>query len=227
MRLTSPTESSIRLQGYKPGLNPRDMRPDSWNRSSSAPLEPEVRTRTRRTFACELWLGHGVSLASSRRLGREGSLHADRGSFLVLVLAALPAIAQHDDRPTTPSERPREERRNDRPPARDHSSSRYRSDRHRARPRLDRRLQRPIDRDFTDKTIAGMKAFQRNRKWKEAGELNPQERAALAAAAKAKQAQVGWSMVDDASGRGWLPSSRCRTRAPARPEPAGPRRKGR
>ena len=35
MRLTSPTESPIRLQGYKAGLNPRDMRPDLWNRSSS------------------------------------------------------------------------------------------------------------------------------------------------------------------------------------------------
>jgi peptidoglycan hydrolase-like protein with peptidoglycan-binding domain len=51
--------------------------------------------------------------------------------------------------------------------------------------------------EFNDKTIAAIKAFQRNRKFKETGVLNTQERALLAATAKAKQAQVGWSMVDD------------------------------
>src|SRR5439155_3653533 len=48
-----------------------------------------------------------------------------------------------------------------------------------------------------DKTIAAIKTFQRNRKFKESGVLNTQERALLAASAKAKQVQVGWSMVDD------------------------------
>ncbi len=51
--------------------------------------------------------------------------------------------------------------------------------------------------ELNDKTIAAIKAFQRNRKFKETGVLNTQERALLAATAKAKQAQVGWSMVDD------------------------------
>jgi hypothetical protein len=49
-----------------------------------------------------------------------------------------------------------------------------------------------------DRTIAAIKTFQRNRKFKETGVLNTQERALLAASAKAKQAQVGWSIVDDA-----------------------------
>ena len=54
-----------------------------------------------------------------------------------------------------------------------------------------------INGEFNDKTIAAIKAYQRNRKFKETGVLNTQERALLAASAKAKQAQVGWSMVDD------------------------------
>jgi peptidoglycan hydrolase-like protein with peptidoglycan-binding domain len=55
-----------------------------------------------------------------------------------------------------------------------------------------------INGEANEKTTAAIKAFQRNRKFKESGVLNTQERALLAAAAKAKQAQVGWSMVDDA-----------------------------
>jgi peptidoglycan hydrolase-like protein with peptidoglycan-binding domain len=55
-----------------------------------------------------------------------------------------------------------------------------------------------INGEINDRTIAAIKAFQRNRKFKETGVLNTQERAVLAAAAKAKQAQIGWSMVDDA-----------------------------
>jgi len=54
-----------------------------------------------------------------------------------------------------------------------------------------------INGEFNDKTIAAIKTYQRNRKFKEAGVLNTQERALLAASAKAKQAQVGWTMVDD------------------------------
>ena len=48
-----------------------------------------------------------------------------------------------------------------------------------------------------EKTSAAIKAFQKNRKFKETGVLNTQERALLAASAKAKQAQVGWTMIDD------------------------------
>jgi len=51
--------------------------------------------------------------------------------------------------------------------------------------------------EFTDRTTAAVRTFQRNRKFKETGVLNTQERAVLAALAKAKQAQVGWGMVDD------------------------------
>jgi S1-C subfamily serine protease len=52
--------------------------------------------------------------------------------------------------------------------------------------------------EINDKTTAAIKTFQRDRKSKETGVLNAQERASLAATAKAKQVQVGWSMVDDA-----------------------------
>ena len=55
-----------------------------------------------------------------------------------------------------------------------------------------------INGEANDKTTAAIKAFQRTRKFKETGVLNTQERALLAASAKAKQAQVGWTMVDDA-----------------------------
>jgi peptidoglycan hydrolase-like protein with peptidoglycan-binding domain len=54
-----------------------------------------------------------------------------------------------------------------------------------------------VNGEFNDKTTAAIKSFQRDRKFTETGTLNPQERALLAAAAKAKAAQVGWSMVDD------------------------------
>jgi peptidoglycan hydrolase-like protein with peptidoglycan-binding domain len=55
-----------------------------------------------------------------------------------------------------------------------------------------------VNGESNDKTTAAIKTFQRNRKFKETGVLNTQERALLAASAKAKQAQVGWSMVEDA-----------------------------
>jgi len=55
-----------------------------------------------------------------------------------------------------------------------------------------------INGEFNDKTIAAIKTFQRNRKFRETGVLNTQERALLAASAKAKQTQVGWTMIDDA-----------------------------
>jgi hypothetical protein len=50
-----------------------------------------------------------------------------------------------------------------------------------------------------EKVTAAIKSFQKNRRFKETGALNPQERPVLAAAAKAKQTQVGWTIVDDAS----------------------------
>ncbi|MFL6797195.1 MAG: serine protease [Xanthobacteraceae bacterium] len=53
--------------------------------------------------------------------------------------------------------------------------------------------------EWNDRAIAAVKAFQRNRKFRETGGLTTQERALLAAAAKAKQAQVGWAVVDDSS----------------------------
>jgi S1-C subfamily serine protease len=53
--------------------------------------------------------------------------------------------------------------------------------------------------EINDKTTAAIKTFQRDRKFKETGVLNTQERALLAATAKAKEAQVGWSIVDDAA----------------------------
>jgi hypothetical protein len=54
-----------------------------------------------------------------------------------------------------------------------------------------------INGEANEKTTAAIKSFQRDRKFKETGVLNTQERALLAASAKAKQAQVGWSMLDD------------------------------
>lgn len=54
-----------------------------------------------------------------------------------------------------------------------------------------------INGERSEKTTAAVKAFQRSRKFKETGVLNPQERALLAAAAKGKQAQVGWRITDD------------------------------
>jgi S1-C subfamily serine protease len=54
-----------------------------------------------------------------------------------------------------------------------------------------------INGEVNDRTTAAIKAFQRNRKFKETGVLTAQERTLLAASAKAKQAQVGWTMVDD------------------------------
>jgi hypothetical protein len=50
-----------------------------------------------------------------------------------------------------------------------------------------------------EKTLAAIKSFQRNRKFKETGVLNSQERALLSSAAKVKQVQVGWTIVEDAS----------------------------
>lgn len=49
-----------------------------------------------------------------------------------------------------------------------------------------------------DKLTTAVKNFQRSRKSKETGVLNPQERALLTTAARARQGQVGWRIIDDA-----------------------------
>src|SRR5205085_2731288 len=54
-----------------------------------------------------------------------------------------------------------------------------------------------INGDFNEKSIAAVKAFQRDFKFKETGMLAPSERSLLASIAKGKQEQVGWRMVDD------------------------------
>jgi hypothetical protein len=48
-----------------------------------------------------------------------------------------------------------------------------------------------------EKLAAAIRSFQKQRKFKETGVLNSQERALLAASARAKQTQVGWTVLDD------------------------------
>jgi hypothetical protein len=75
-----------------------------------------------------------------------------------------------------------------------------------------------INGEANDKTTAAVKSFQRNHKFKETGTLNTQERALLAASAKAKQAQVGWTMVEDAvtGARLGLPTKQAANKAPGK-----------
>src|SRR5215208_4137330 len=54
-----------------------------------------------------------------------------------------------------------------------------------------------INGEFIDKSIAAVRAFQRDYKFKETGVLAAPERALVASLAKAKQEQVGWRVVDD------------------------------
>ena len=54
-----------------------------------------------------------------------------------------------------------------------------------------------INGEFSERSIAAVKAFQKRNGGKETGVLNQPERAALAATAKPKQDAVGWRMVDD------------------------------
>ena len=56
-----------------------------------------------------------------------------------------------------------------------------------------------INGEFGERAIAAVKAFQKRNGGKETGVLNQPERAALAAAAKPKQDNVGWRMVQDLS----------------------------
>ena len=53
------------------------------------------------------------------------------------------------------------------------------------------------DGDFTERSIAAIRNFQNANKTKQTGVLNPQEREALAAAAKKEREAVGWRVVED------------------------------
>jgi len=54
-----------------------------------------------------------------------------------------------------------------------------------------------INGEVNDRMLASIKAFQKDQGAKETGVLNPQERAALASAAKKAQDNVGWKVVTD------------------------------
>jgi hypothetical protein len=54
-----------------------------------------------------------------------------------------------------------------------------------------------INGELNDKTIAAVKAFQKDHKFKDSGALAPPERALLGSLSKEKQDQVGWRMVED------------------------------
>jgi peptidoglycan hydrolase-like protein with peptidoglycan-binding domain len=55
-----------------------------------------------------------------------------------------------------------------------------------------------INGEVSDRMVAGIKAFQKDRGGKQTGVLNAQERGALAEAAKKRQDNVGWKIVFDA-----------------------------
>jgi peptidoglycan hydrolase-like protein with peptidoglycan-binding domain len=55
-----------------------------------------------------------------------------------------------------------------------------------------------INGEVSDRMVAAIKAFQKDRGAKQTGVLNPQERGALAEAAKTRQDNVGWKVVFDA-----------------------------
>src|SRR5262249_23946814 len=52
-----------------------------------------------------------------------------------------------------------------------------------------------VERDFGDTAVAAVKAFQQRNSGKETGILNPDERAKLAASARAKQQSADWRLV--------------------------------
>jgi peptidoglycan hydrolase-like protein with peptidoglycan-binding domain len=55
-----------------------------------------------------------------------------------------------------------------------------------------------INGEVSDRMVAGIKAFQKDRGGKQTGVLNPQERGVLAEGAKKRQDNVGWKIVFDA-----------------------------
>ena len=54
-----------------------------------------------------------------------------------------------------------------------------------------------VNGEFSDRLVAAVKAFQSRNKSKPTGVLNPQERAALASAAKPLRDEVGWKLTED------------------------------
>jgi peptidoglycan hydrolase-like protein with peptidoglycan-binding domain len=54
-----------------------------------------------------------------------------------------------------------------------------------------------INGEFTERSMAAVRAFQKDNKFRETGVLAAPERASLASQSKAKQEQVGWRMVED------------------------------
>ena len=54
-----------------------------------------------------------------------------------------------------------------------------------------------VNGEFSDRLVAAVKAFQTRNKSKPTGVLNPQERAALASAAKPLRDEVGWKLTED------------------------------
>src|SRR5215475_8856282 len=54
-----------------------------------------------------------------------------------------------------------------------------------------------IDSDFGDNSVAAVKAFQKYVGGRETGLLNPDERAKLSEAARARREKAGWQVVDD------------------------------
>lgn len=55
----------------------------------------------------------------------------------------------------------------------------------------------PADGDFSDRSVAAVKAFQKDRGFRETGVLTDSEREALASSAKNRRERVGWRMVED------------------------------
>jgi peptidoglycan hydrolase-like protein with peptidoglycan-binding domain len=55
----------------------------------------------------------------------------------------------------------------------------------------------PADGDFSDRSVAAVKAFQKDRGFRETGVLTDSEREALANSAKNRRERVGWRMVED------------------------------
>jgi peptidoglycan hydrolase-like protein with peptidoglycan-binding domain len=53
------------------------------------------------------------------------------------------------------------------------------------------------DGDFSERSVAAVKAFQKNRGFRETGVLSEAERTALAAAANSRRERVGWRMIED------------------------------
>src|SRR5262245_16562912 len=146
---------------------------------------------------------------------RRASMRRISGAVVILLLAALPAAAGFDAaKPAAPLSEPISAKRGEGAIRLTAAAARKRETtpdapaRDAATP-LAERIAIQFDLAWTgyynglingevnDKTTAAIKTFQRDRKFKETGVLSPQERALLAAAAKAKAAQVGWSMVDD------------------------------